>query len=350
MHNKNFLITGHTGFQGFWLSNILFNLGYRNLYGIGLKPKKFQDDLYALNKKNDVFLKSFFINVSDKKKFHLTLDHIVPDYIFHLASQPLVGESFLNPLNNFETNIGGSINLLEWLRAQKRKIKVIFITSDKCYQPSTKAHKEEDKLGGLDPYSSSKSIQEILVKSYHYSFFSKKNFVKIATARSGNIYGGGDFTPGRLVPDIMNSIFKKEKLIIRNPYYVRPWQYITDSIIGYIKIAQYLKYSSSFECFNFGPSQSSCISVKNLIKKIEHINKLKLSVSNSKKNNFKENESLRLISKKAKKLLNWKNDFDLDSGLKETYLWYENYFENPKNIVDYTQNKINKINININLI
>lgn len=345
--DKKFLITGHTGFQGFWLSNMLFNLGFKKIYGIGLKPKIFQNKIFQINNKTGIFLKSYYLDIFKKKQFHSVLNDIQPDYIFHLASQPLVKESFLDPVYNFDTNIFGSINLLEWLRNQKkRKIKVIFVTSDKCYQPSRKPHIEEDHLGGLDPYSSSKSIQELLVKSYQYSFFSKENYIRIATARSGNIYGGGDFTPGRLVPDIIDSIFSTKKLIIRNPNYVRPWQYIVDSMVGYIKLSQYLSSTNyNYESFNFGPRVSSSVPVINLLKRIEKISKKNLNTKILKKNEFNENNYLRLISKKANKTLNWKNNFTLDKGLRETYFWYKNYFENFNNIIDYTQKKITEINL-----
>ena len=202
LKKKKILITGHTGFQGYWLTHLLRYFGCKKIYGISLKPSNNQKDLFSeLVSQTKPFVGSFNCNISSKKKFYKYLNFIKPDFIFHLASQPLVNLSYLNPTDTFNTNINGSINLLEWLRFSKKKIVLTFITSDKCYAPSNKFLNESAPLKGIDPYSASKSIQEILVNSYFESFFKKDNLINICTVRSGNIYGGGDFTPGRLIPD-----------------------------------------------------------------------------------------------------------------------------------------------------
>lgn len=338
--NKTILITGHTGFQAFWLANTLRILKVKNLIGIGLPPTYYQKKLFEKLLSHNIYDYSSLSNICNKKKFISLLEDTQPDYIFHLASQPLVEEGYQNPINTFNSNINGSLNLLEWLRHQKRKIKVIFVTSDKCYRPSNKHYTEIDCLGGLDPYSSSKSIQEILVESYNQSFYLKDNYIKIATARSGNIYGGGDFTPGRLIPDIINSFHLKKKLILRNPNYTRPWQFISDSISGYLSIGQYLSQKNViYHSFNFGPNNRSKITVKKILNLLENISNKKINIELS-KNKFSESKNLNLISKRANLILKWKNKHSLLEGLKETYNWYDNYFNNYEDIISFSQNKI----------
>ena len=340
---KTILITGHSGFQGFWLTNALFLLGVKKIIGISLPPQNYQKKLFNHLEKSRIIDKSYFINIGNKKKFNEVLNLSEPDYIFHLASQPLVSEGYSNPLLTYTTNINGSLNLLEWLKKQKKSIKVIFITSDKCYAPSIKPHKEHDALGGLDPYSASKSIQEILVKSYDYSYFEKDKFIKIATARSGNIYGGGDFTPGRLVPDIIQGIFNNKNITIRNPSYVRPWQYITDTIRGYLSIGNYLSFNKNkFDSFNFGPSLKSNVPVMGILNRFNNLTKDPIKISLIKQKNFRENKNLNLDSSKARLKLKWKNNFNLNSGIQETYKWYQCYFDKIENIVSYTQKELEK--------
>ena len=341
--NKTILITGHTGFQGFWLANALYLSKVKKIVGLGLPPKNYQQKLFRQLEKSKIINKSYFVDICNKKKFHNVLSLTKPDYIFHLASQPLVNEGYSNPHSNYNTNVNGSLNLLEWLRKQKKLTKVIFITSDKCYAPSVKPHKEHDALGGLDPYSASKSIQEILAKSYDYSFFEKDNYIKIATARSGNIYGGGDFTPGRLVPDIIQGIFNNQKITIRNPSYIRPWQYITDTIRGYLSIGNYLSFDKNkFDSFNFGPSLKSNVPVNGIINRFNNLIKDPIKINLLKQKNFSENKNLILNSSKARLKLKWKNNFNLNSGIQKTYKWHQCYFDNVENIVLYTQKELQK--------
>lgn len=342
LKNKKILITGHTGFQGYWLSSILLSYKVNNVSGISLRPKDSQSKLFTKLKDTKIFKRSIFCDISNKKNFFRYLNEIKPDVIFHLASQPLVDLSYKNTSETFNSNITGSINLLEWLKGENSKIVVVFITSDKCYLPSKKPHIESDPLGGLDPYSASKSIQEILVKSYIYSFFSKKNNIKISTARSGNIYGGGDFTEGRLVPDIMINSFNNKKVKIRNPNYTRPWQYVMDSINGYLELAKYLQNTvNPYDSFNFGPNDNtkptSVLKVMKIINKIHGRNKT-FFIQN--KNNFKENKQIELVSKRANQFLNWENKINLQSGLKDTYDWYYQYYNDFKNIIEFTKFKI----------
>lgn len=342
MQNKRILITGHTGFQGYWLANILHANKVKKIYGLGLSPNNYQKELFNKLLSANIFKNSFYCNIYNQKKFCHLLNQIKPHYIFHLASQPLVSKSYLNPIENFNSNINGSINLLEWLRKRNDSIKVIFITSDKCYSPSNRPLSENDSLGGLDPYSASKSIQEILVKSYINSFFSNKHNIKIATARSGNIYGGGDFTPGRLIPDIIQGMLKDEKIKLRNPDHIRPWQYVLDSVNGYIQLAKYLSESdSSLNSFNFGPKNSlRSISVMEIFKKLINIYGKEVNAFILKKKLFKESQQIKLISSRANKTLNWKNKITLTQGLNDTYQWYLNYQNDPNSIINYSQKKI----------
>lgn len=342
LRKKKILITGHTGFQGYWLANILHANQAKKIYGLGLSPTSFQKKLFHELLSFGIFQKSFYCDIYNQKKFSQLLDKIKPNYIFHLASQPLVGKSYINPTETFNSNINGSIYLLEWLRKSNDNINVIFITSDKCYSPSNKAFLENSPLGGLDPYSASKSIQEILIQSYIYSYFSNKNNIKISSARSGNIYGGGDFTPGRLVPDIISGLLNDKKISLRNPSHIRPWQYVLDSVNGYIKIAEYLNINDNpYESFNFGPKNSlKPISVMDIFNKLLNTHGQKIKVSTPKNILFKESQQINLISKRANRVLGWKNKINLDQGLQDTYKWYSNYYDNPNNIIKYSQQKI----------
>lgn len=332
---KKILITGHTGFQGYWITHLLKYFGCKKIYGISLKPKNYQKNLYKeLIKQTNPFTESFFCDISNKKKFYEYLDYIMPDFIFHLASQPLVNLSYLNPTETFNTNINGSINLLEWLRFSKKRIVVTFITSDKCYAPSKKFLNESSPLQGIDPYSASKSIQEILVNSYYESFFKKKNLINICTVRSGNIYGGGDFTPGRLIPDLIKSYIENESIKIRNKYGIRPWQYVLDSIWGYLLACQFTINDPRYNSFNFGPNERKKIKVHDVIEIFESTKKLNFKIRYIKNYEYEESKQLNLNSKKAFKLLKWKNKKNITEGLIETINWYQEFYLNKNKIED----------------
>lgn len=342
LNKKKILITGHTGFQGYWLTHFLKFLGCKKIYGISLHPKDYQKRLFNKLISSKPFVGSFYCNISNKKKLNDLLNMIKPDFIFHLASQPLVNLSYLNPIETFDTNISGSINLLEWLRKSKKKIYVTFVTSDKCYEPSNSFLNENSPLKGVDPYSASKSIQEILVNSYYKSFFKNNKFININTVRSGNIYGGGDFTPGRLIPDLIKAYKADGKITIRDKNGVRPWQYVLDSIWGYLLACQFSIYSQNYNAFNFGPNKKKIFKVGNVIELFEKAQNYKFKINLLKKNKFTESKVLNLDSRKSQKLLKWKNKIPIFIGLQETISWYQEFFLNKNNIEEFSKKLIEK--------
>jgi CDP-glucose 4,6-dehydratase len=319
--NKVVLITGHTGFKGSWLCIYLHFLGAK-IIGYALKPNKNQT-LFKILKISKFIHKNYFGNIQNKSNLEKIIKKDKPKIIFHLAAQSLVINSCLNPLDNFKTNLMGSVNLLEIIRKLPYAISVVFVTSDKCYKINKikKKYKETDELGGTDPYSSSKACAEILVNSYKKTFFYNSE-INIATVRSGNIIGGGDWNQNRLIPDIFRSIINKKKLLIRNINHTRPWLFILDALTGYLKVAEKIfknkKYS---EAWNFAPNYNK--SVKEIVKyalKKKFIKNYKIQ----KKSHNIETLKLDLNNNKSKKILKWKNKLNFFKTLDYTFDWYNN--------------------------
>ena len=319
---KKVFITGHTGFKGSWLCIMLNNLGSK-IYGYALKPEK--NSLFNKSKIIKSLASNNYSDINSITKLKKILKQIKPEIIFHLAAQPLVLESYKEPLKTFSTNIIGTLNLLESIRTIKSIKSVVIITTDKVYKinKKNKEYKELDQLGGFDPYSASKVGAEIVVDSYIKSFF-KNTFLqkKISTVRAGNVVGGGDFSKNRLVPDIIKAINNKQKLIIRNPNHVRPWQHVLDPLMGYLILAekQYKNQINDFEHYwNFGPNKGNfkkVIDVVKYIKKKEGLNYIL-----KKTNILKETGVLKLNSLKAKKKLKWLCKWDLIETLDKTIEW-----------------------------
>tara|TARA_A100001011_G_C14315203_1_gene847658 strand:- start:3684 stop:4760 length:1077 start_codon:yes stop_codon:yes gene_type:complete len=329
--NKRILITGHTGFKGLWLTISLLNLG-ANIVGISLKPSAYQKKILQQLKSKKI--KNYFFDISNYNKIKKTLLKHQPDYVFHLAAQPIVSESFKNPIKTMETNIIGSSNLLNSLRYIKKKCSVIIVTSDKCYEVKNKKkinfHKETDRLGGKDPYSASKASAEIIFKSFYDSFIKEKKNISISSVRAGNIIGGGDWSLDRIIPDSVKSWNIKKKLIIRNPDFIRPWQHVLDAINGYLLLAIAISKTKRFngESFNFGPEKNSIKTVKELCMKFQFYwnEKSEIDIKNKKK--FKETKTLALDISKAKKFLKWKPLISFDKNLSLTAEWYKKYYKN----------------------
>ena len=236
--NKKILITGNTGFKGSWLT-IWLNLLGAKLYGISnnipTQPSLFKEANL------DQIINNNFIDIKDIDKVHSIIKTIKPDFIFHLAAQPLVSKSYSNPTETWQTNVIGTVNILESLRLLNKNCIGIIITSDKCYenQEWVWGYRESDRLGGSDPYSATKGAAELAFNSFYRSFFSEKSLTKIriASARAGNVIGGGDWTPNRLIPDCVKSWSKNKKPFIRNPNATRPWQHVLEVIYGYLLLS-----------------------------------------------------------------------------------------------------------------
>ena len=269
---KKIVITGHTGLKGSWLSLWLNYIGAR-VYGISnnFEPDETNFKKFKLNKN----IKNFDIDIRNFKKLNNIILRIKPDFIFHFAAQSLVGDSYKKPIYNFETNINGTLNLLEILRLAKFKCSSVIITSDKSYRnfEIKRGYVEDDILGGDDPYSASKASAEFVINSYFKSFLINKKNLRLAVCRAGNVIGGGDWSRNRLIPDIMKSIFDNKKLKLRNQNSTRPWQHVLDVLNGYLILASKLNMNKKLngQVFNFGPPFKSNYRVLDIVREIKKI-------------------------------------------------------------------------------
>ena len=318
-NKKKVFVTGHTGFKGSWLC-IYLNLLGAEVTGYSLKPNT-KPNLFDLAKVKKIIKKSIIADVRDYKKLYKEIKSSKASIVFHLAAQPLVRHSYMQPKETFDTNFAGSLNILECARKNKKIKSTIIITTDKVYDvyKHNKIFKEHDILGGLDPYSSSKVCVEHLCYSYMNSFFKNKNSQSIATVRAGNVIGGGDYSEDRLIPDIYRFAKKGKKIILRNPLAVRPWQHVLEPLSGYLLLTENIhnkKIKNLKQNWNFGPNISSCKSVKYVSNFLAKDLKLKIVIEDIKKNKFKpETSILRLSNYKSKKFINWHPKWTLDKAL-----------------------------------
>lgn len=342
--NKKILITGHTGFKGGWLTQILLNWG-ANITGIALEPNTTPNLFTALGLKKKI--KNYFTDIRNFKKVKKITLKEKPEIVLHLAAQPLVRDSYDDPLYTFETNIIGTANVLQTIKETNSVKSTVIITTDKVYEERKSVYyKEIDKLGGYDPYSASKAGAEIVIDSYIKSFFSPKDYNKkhktlIVSARSGNVIGGGDWQKDRIIPDIIRDVFEKqEKLVIRSPGSIRPWQYVLEPLYGYLLLVKEL-YEGEKElsgAWNFGPNKKNYLTVRELAEKTIKI--LKKGSFIVKRDSTKhEAECLRLNINKAKNILGWQPILNLDQSLKFTFDWYQSFY-NKKDIIDITNQQI----------
>ena len=325
-NKKKVFITGHTGFKGSWLSIYLNYLG-AEVTGYSLKPST-NPSLSNLANVSKIIKKSIIADVRDYKKLYNEINKSKASIIFHLAAQPLVRMSYMYPKDTFDINFSGTLNVLHAIKKIKKIKTSIIITTDKVYDiRKNKIFKEDDRLGGVDPYSASKVCAEYLFNSYNESFFKDKSQM-IATVRAGNVIGGGDYSLDRLIPDIYRSNIKKKKIYLRNPRSVRPWQHVLEPLAGYLLLAQKIhskKIKTLNQNWNFGPSISSCKSVSYLTFYLAKFLKLNVKVKKEKENIFKpETSILRLSNHKSKKFLNWKPKWSINKSLDKIIEWNEN--------------------------
>ncbi|MDD2870854.1 MAG: CDP-glucose 4,6-dehydratase [Candidatus Gracilibacteria bacterium] len=337
--NKTILITGTSGFKGSWLAFWLYNLG-ANVIGYSLKANTSPNNFEILKLENKIT--QIYGDINDLEKMNEVVERYKPEIIFHLAAQPLVRDSYDNPVYTFQTNVIGTVNVLETIRNNECVKGSILITTDKVYHNNEwiYPYRENDRLGGHDPYSSSKAMCELAIDSYYKSFLQKSN-KKIVSVRAGNVIGGGDWSKDRLIPDIIKTILKDEKLIIRNPDSVRPWQYVLEALYGYLiigtKIFEDDKYLGSY---NFGPDLIDNLKVLDIVN--ESINILGKGSFEIQKdiNNPHEAGLLLLDNTKAKTLLGWKPKYKVDEVLNRTLNWYKDYYEG-KNMEKISLDEIN---------
>jgi len=319
--NKKVLVTGATGFKGSWLCLFLGQLG-ADVAGFGLCPDT-NPSLYqiiALNGK----IQNTICDIRDKNSVEKLVKNFQPDIIFHLAAQPLVKKSYENPLYTFETNVLGSANLFEICKTIDFDGVIVNITSDKVYKNSDTGdfYDENSPLGGEDPYSASKSAAEIVANSYRKSFG-----LKIASARAGNVIGGGDWAKDRLLPDIIRALVDNEEIAIRNPDSTRPWQHVIECIMGYLLLgANLLSNNDLFlRDWNFSSNKSKNITVEEIVSTAINIwgqGKYKIIQDNT----FKEAKYLGLNTEKAFKYLGWSAIYDINTTLEKTISWYKKYY------------------------
>lgn len=339
--NKNVLITGHTGFKGTWLSLWLDYLG-ANISGFSLAPTK--KNFFFNSIKNQINLKNnIYGDIRNKKKVNDLFNYLKPEIIIHMAAQPLVGESYINPITNYETNINGTINILNATKNLNSVKALINVTTDKCYRNDDKkiSFSESDPLGGYDPYSSSKACSEIITSAFYKSFLKDKTGV--ATVRAGNVIGGGDWSDDRLIPDIVRALKDKKNLVVRNCDATRPWQFVLEPLKGYILLCErvYKKPLDYSEAWNFGPNQKSNITVNEIINKISKSWGKELIVNNKKKSNYHESKLLMLDSRKSIRRLNWKTKLDINQSIDFTINWYKAWI-NKEELYLYSINQIKK--------
>lgn len=334
-NNRKVLITGHTGFKGSWLSLWLHYMNANVLgYSLPLNKKNVLYRKLNLNKK----IQSKFGDICDDYLLKKTVMDFNPSIIFHLAAQPLVFESYKNPMDTFNTNIMGTAKLMNASIKLKKLESIIIVTSDKCYQNDENKLNfvEDDKLGGDDPYSCSKAAAELIANSFKKSFF--KN-VGIATARSGNVIGGGDYSKDRIIPDILKSISKRQNLILRNPQSTRPWQHVFDTLNGYLILAEKItKQKNKFSGgWNFGPEENK-ITVKKLAEKLIKFSNSNIKIKHIKNKKYVEKKLLSLDSKKANIQLGWSNKWNINKSIEQIINW-----ENHSNKNTISENSIYQI-------
>lgn len=343
---KKVFLTGHTGFKGAWMLKTLSLLG-ADVKGYALAPQTKDDLFYLIN--GDTICTSVIADLRDKKRLEEEMVDFQPDFIFHLAAQPLVRLSYEIPAETFEVNVIGTANVLDGVRLLVKPCTVVLITTDKVYHNNEwiYPYRENDRLGGYDPYSASKACAELVIDSYRNSFFNIKTFdthqKAIAVARAGNVIGGGDWSKDRLIPDIAKALALETPVVIRNPDSVRPWQHVLEPVMGYLLLgvnlaAEPIQFS---QAYNFGPHLSDALSVEEM---------LKLAINSWGSGSFKvqkeENQPheaglLKLDISKAISELKWQPKMNAEKAVSMTMYWYREFAKNRNEINGFTELQIN---------
>ncbi len=349
---KRVLVTGHTGFKGAWLCEWLLGLG-AEVHGIALAPLK--PSLFeALNLADRV--KHNILDIRDAAALSAKIKEIRPDFIFHLAAQALVRFSYREPVLTFETNVLGTANVLEAVRVANLACSVVVITTDKCYENDgrPRSFKETDPLGGHDPYSASKAAAEIVVASYRDSFFSHGTEVALASARAGNVVGGGDWAEDRLVPDSIRALTVGKPIPVRNPAFTRPWQHVLEPLGGYLLLGAKLEEARAkkdaaeiaryAQAFNFGPNPDANRSVRDLVEEVLKHWPGTWEQTHQEKH-LKEAPLLSLAIDKARETLGWQPRWDFAETIRETVAWYREDFEKgtksgAASMIEFTRGQI----------
>ena len=323
--NKKVFITGHTGFKGSWLCRILLMSG-ADVTGYALLPETHPSLFGLLKIKKDI--RSIVGDVRNYDSFLKSIKSAKPDFIFHLAAQPLVRESYKRPLYTYETNVIGTVHLLEACRYLPSVKSIINVTTDKVYEnrEDDRAFKEHEKLCGYDPYSNSKSCSDIITYSYRNSFFCEKDSPALSTARAGNVIGGGDFAADRIIPDCVRAVQKNKPIVIRNPEATRPYQHVLDCLSGYLLLAQKQYNNKNIQgSYNFGPEKRDFVNNATLVKMFcDRWGEGATSIHKRDKGPH-EAKFLKLDISKAKNKLKWKPQMNVKQAVDLTVEWSKAY-------------------------
>ncbi len=346
--NKKVFITGHTGFKGSWLTLILNQIG-ANVKGYSLEPNTTPNHFNLLELSDCI--DNVEGDIRDYDKLYKSVNEFQPEFIFHLAAQPLVKESYSNPVDTLNTNIIGSVNVLEATKNCDSVRSLTYITSDKCYENVEWiwGYRENDRLGGHDPYSASKGAAELVFSSYQRSFFDSKENFGAASARAGNVIGGGDWSADRIIPDCIRAIEDNKPIILRNPNSTRPWQHVLEPLSGYLLLgAKIYEDPNSFSgSWNFGPNNSEFMDVMHVASNIiKFMNKGSIEISDA-SNNMHEANLLQLNCDKASQFLDWHPRWDVTKTIEETAKWYNEFLSGAdmkeisiNQIIDYFDGEI----------
>lgn len=349
--NRSVFLTGHTGFKGSWLSLWLCNLG-AHVTGYSRQSNTSPNHLGLL----DIKMHSIIGDILDSSTLCKSMQNAAPQIVFHLAAQPLVRDSYENPIETYSSNVLGTMNVLEAARKISSVKAVVVITTDKVYENQEWhwGYRENERLGGYDPYSSSKACVEILCNSYRNSFwnvheYGKSHDVLMSTVRAGNVIGGGDWSKDRLIPDIVKSTISDTATIIRNPMSTRPWQHVLDCLSGYLLVGKLLleNKKESADSFNFGPSDTDELPVKTICDAVKECwPKVKFEFPILKEQPH-EAGLLKLDCTKAKKLLQWKPFWNSTEAIRTTINWYRDFYESKRitsqyDLDKYVENAIEK--------
>tara|TARA_B100000989_G_scaffold298952_1_gene291333 strand:- start:17998 stop:19092 length:1095 start_codon:yes stop_codon:yes gene_type:complete len=342
--NKKVLVTGHTGFKGSWLSLWLTKLD-ADVYGISkdipTKPSNYKvSNLFK-------YMSDYREDITNYDSIEKIISEIKPDFVFHLAAQSLVRSAYDEPINTIKTNALGTVNIMEALRKLNKNVSLIMITSDKVYDNLewVWGYRENDNLGGKDPYSASKGMAELAIKSYINSYFSNNNSnIKIGIARAGNVIGGGDWAANRIIADCVKSWSENKKVEIRNPKSTRPWQHVLEPLSGYLTLGHNL-FNGVFngEAFNFGPTADQNFTVAELINEMKRYWPGADWKDTSSKDNFDEAGLLKLNCDKSLQKLKWSPVLSFEENVKFTSHWYKYFYENKnENIYEFSLNQIDE--------
>lgn len=320
---KSVFVTGHTGFKGSWLCHWLLRLGAK-VHGYALAPQP-HEVLYDQLQLGQRVQSDTRGDIRDLAELIETVSAVEPDFVFHLAAQPLVRLSFEIPVETFGTNVMGTANLLESFRSYRKPCNVVIVTTDKCYANREWVHsyREEDAMGGHDPYSGSKGCAELVVSSYRDSFFGSNASVSVASGRAGNVIGGGDWAKDRIMPDIFRAVFSDQPIPIRNRTATRPWQHVLEPLSGYLSLAASMPGQTRQFCdaFNFGPHLDSNRTVLDLVKQTL-LNTGGDWIDKSDPDAVHEASRLNLAIDKAFHMLGWKPTWDFETTIAKTSEWY----------------------------